>query len=462
MRQTPPINTPVGEAEGGHWFSLPPALRYPAYRYYWMGLVASVTGYQMFRVAQAWYVYELTGSPLWLGFAALANAVPGMFFNLFGGVFADRLNKRLLVMCTQAAAAGIIFTLAVLTLMGIATQWHVMIIAFLAGAVEAFDNPARQAMYPHLIDRKVMTSAVALNSSVWSATRIVGPVIAGFIVDFQGMSTAFFVAGAGFTIMAVVMLFLKVPPIPRGSHGNPVQDLLVGLRFIKGNSIFTFLITMTFFNSFFGMAYVFLIPVFAQENLGLGATEYGALLSASGVGSLLITFILVSKSNLGSKGLMIIGGAFLFGASLIAFGLTSKYIGSYELALAMLFAIGLFTSVVNISIQSALQSLVPDEVRGRVMGFYSMTWSIMPMGGMLAGALASIVVVGAPFAVAIGGSAVAAFALGPALFNRKIRNLDAVMAQIASPSGPPATTVDSTGKDGAEMSSAGADPGPRP
>jgi hypothetical protein len=96
------------------------------------------------------------------------------------------------------------------------------------------------------------------------------------------------------------------------------------------------------------------------------------------------------------------------------------------------------------------------------MGFYSMTWSIMPMGGMLAGALASIVVVGAPFAVAIGGSAVAAFALGPALFNRKIRNLDAVMAQIASPSGPPATTVDSTGKDGAEMSSAGADPGPRP
>ena len=129
--------------------------------------------------------------------------------------------------------------------------------------------------------------------------------------------------------MAVVMLFLKVPPIPRGSHGNPVQDLLVGLRFIKGNSIFTFLITMTFFNSFFGMAYVFLIPVFAQENLGLGATEYGALLSASGVGSLLVTFILVSKSNLGSKGLMIIGGAFLFGASLIAFGLTSKYIGSY-------------------------------------------------------------------------------------------------------------------------------------
>lgn len=407
-------------------------MRYPAYRYYWMGLVASVTGYQMFRVAQAWYVYELTGSPLWLGFAALANAVPGMFFNLFGGVFADRMNKRLLVMSTQAAAAGIIFTLAILTFLGVANEWHVMVIAFLAGAVEAFDNPARQAMYPHLIDRKVMTSAVALNSSVWSGTRIIGPVIAGYIVDFYDMTTAFFVAGAGFTTMALVMLFLKVPPIPRGSHGNPVQDLVEGLQFIKRNSLFTFLITMTFFNSFFGMAYVFLVPVFAQENLGLGAKEYGALLSASGVGSLIVTFLLVSKSNVGFKGPLIIGGAFLFGSSLIAFGLTSQYVGSYELAMAMLFLIGIFTSLVNISIQSALQSLVPDEVRGRVMGFYSMTWSIMPMGGMLAGFLASIVVVGAPFAVVIGGSAVAAFALGPALLNRKVRNLDAILAQTTS------------------------------
>jgi len=397
-----------------------------------MGLVASVTGYQMFRVAQAWYVYELTGSPLWLGFAALANAVPGMFFNLFGGVFADRMNKRLLVMSTQAAAAGIIFTLAILTFLGVANEWHVMVIAFLAGAVEAFDNPARQAMYPHLIDRKVMTSAVALNSSVWSGTRIIGPVIAGYIVDFYDMTTAFFVAGAGFTTMALVMLFLKVPPIPRGSHGNPVQDLVEGLQFIKRNSLFTFLITMTFFNSFFGMAYVFLVPVFAQENLGLGAKEYGALLSASGVGSLIVTFLLVSKSNVGFKGPLIIGGAFLFGSSLIAFGLTSQYVGSYELAMAMLFLIGIFTSLVNISIQSALQSLVPDEVRGRVMGFYSMTWSIMPMGGMLAGFLASIVVVGAPFAVVIGGSAVAAFALGPALLNRKVRNLDAILAQTTS------------------------------
>ncbi|MCH7714191.1 MAG: MFS transporter [Chloroflexi bacterium] len=464
---TPDGNTPVSEPKGGRWPSLPPALRYTAYRYYWLGLVASVTGYQMFRVAQAWYVYELTGSALWLGFAALANAVPGMFFNLFGGVFADRLNKRLLVMATQAAAAAIIFVLAVLALLGVANEWHVMIIAFLAGAVEAFDNPARQAIYPHLIDRRVMMSAVALNSSVWSGTRIIGPVLAGFIVEFRGMETAFFVAGGGFTVMALVMLFLKVPPIPRGSRGNPAQDLLEGLQFIKRNSIFAFLITMTFFNSFFGMSYVFLIPVFAQENLGLGAKEYGTLLSASGVGSLIVTFWLVSRSSIGSKGVLVIGGALLFGISLIAFGLTSRYIGSYQLALAILFFVGISTSVVNISIQSALQTLVPDAVRGRVMGFYSMTWSIMPMGGMLAGALASVgaitilggvIVIGAPFAVVIGGSAVAAFALGPALFNPKIRNLDTVLAQTTSTPGATGPTQEG----GSEPAPARADAGPRP
>jgi len=185
---------------------------------------------------------------------------------------------------------------------------------------------------------------------------------------------------------------------------------------------------MTFFNSFFGMSYVFLIPVFAQEHLGLGPTEYGTLLSASGFGALIITFWLGSRTSTSFRGLFIIGGATLFGMSLIAFGITSRFVGSYQLALVILLLLGVFTSIVNISIQSSLQMLVPDAVRGRVMGFYSMTWSIMPLGGMLAGALATIAVLGAPFAVVIGGSAVAGFALGPALMNRKVRNVSSLLA----------------------------------
>ncbi len=403
--------------------SLPPALQYPAYRLYWLGMLVSVSGFQMFRAAQAWFVYELTGSPLFLGYAAAASAAPGIVFNLFGGVFADKLDKRLLVMATQAANAGLILLLGIMTLLDVVEVWHVLVIVFLSGSVEAFDTPARQAIYPHLIDRRAMMSAVALNSSVWSGNRIVAPAIAGFIIALTNMETSFFVAAFCFSVMAVVMVFLKVPAIPQGGRGNPLQDMFEGLSFIGRNSIFSFLIGMTFFNSFFGMAYVFLMPMFAQDSLGLGAGEYGTLLSAGGVGSLLVTLWLGSRRDTRYKGLLIIGGAVLFGISLIVFGITSKYIGSFELALVILFLMGAVTSTYMISIQSSLQMMVPDRMRGRVMGFYGMTWSIMPMGGLQAGALANIAFIGAPFAVVIGGLAVAAFAIGPALLNGKVRNL---------------------------------------
>ena len=386
-------------------------------------MLVSVSGFQMFRAAQAWFVYELTGSPLFLGYAAAASAAPGIVFNLFGGVFADKLDKRLLVMATQAANAGLILLLGIMTLLDVVEVWHVLVIVFLSGSVEAFDTPARQAIYPHLIDRRAMMSAVALNSSVWSGNRIVAPAIAGFIIALTNMETSFFVAAFCFAVMAVVMVFLKVPAIPQGGRGNPIQDMFEGLSFIGRNSIFSFLIGMTFFNSFFGMAYVFLMPMFAQDSLGLGAGEYGTLLSAGGIGSLLVTLWLGSRRDTRYKGLLIIGGAVLFGISLIVFGVTSRYIGSFELALAILFLMGAVTSTYMISIQSSLQMMVPDRMRGRVMGFYGMTWSIMPLGGLQAGALANIAFIGAPFAVVIGGLAVAAFAVGPALLNGKVRNL---------------------------------------
>ena len=413
------------EPQAGSRFpiSLPPALQYPAYRLYWLGMLVSVSGFQMFRAAQAWLVYELTGSPLFLGYAAAASAAPGIVFNLFGGVFADKLDKRILVMVTQAANAGLISILAILTLLDVVQVWHVLVIVFLSGSVEAFDTPARQAIYPHLIDRRAMMSAVALNSSVWSGNRIIAPAIAGFVIAWTNMETAFFAAACGFGVMAVVMVFLRVPPIAQGGRGNPIQDIVEGLSFIGRNSIFSFLIGMTFFNSLFGMAYIILMPVFALESFGLGPGEYGTLLSVGGIGSLMVTLWLGSRRDTQYKGLLIIGGAVLFGISLIVFGVTSHYIGSYHLALVILFLAGIVTSTYMISIQSSLQMMVPDRMRGRVMGFYGMTWSIMPLGGLQAGALASIGFIGAPFAVAIGGVAVAAFAIGPALLNRKVRNL---------------------------------------
>ena len=200
------------------------------------------------------------------------------------------------------------------------------------------------------------------------------------------------------------------------------------VEFIRRDSVFSFLIGMTFFNSFFGMAYVVLMPVFASDILGQGPGAYGALLSAGGVGSLISTVWLSSSADIRHKGVLLIGGASLFGLTVAAFGLTSKLVGSYPLAMGLMFMAGIFTSAYMISIMSSLQMMVPDRLRGRVMGFYGMTWSIMPLGGMQAGAIATVI--GAPLAIAIGGLAVSSFALGPAMISSKIRNLGQLLLQI--------------------------------
>ena len=392
-----------------------------------LGTLASVSGFQIVRFAQFWLMYELTGSPLALGFVGLAQALPGIVLNLIGGVFADKLDLRRLIMVNQVLTAGLIFLLATLTLLDLIEVWHVLAIAFVAAAVNAFDEPARQTIYPLLIERQALTSAVALNSAIWQSNRIIAPAVAGLIISLAGTPAAFYVAGAGFLTMAVVIYFLQVPRITRDSHGNPAQDMVEGLSFIRKNSLFSFLIGMTFFNSFFGLAYIMLMPVFAVDILKIGPDGQGVLMSVGGAGALLATVWLSSRDTTRAKGWLIIGGAVTFGLSLVAFALTSQYIGSYSLAAALMFAVGLFNSAYNISVQSSLQMMVPDDIRGRVMGLYTMTYSISPLGALQAGALAGLVTT--PIAIAIGGLIVVGFASLSATFNSNVRNLGATLRE---------------------------------
>ena len=227
--------------------------------------------------------------------------------------------------------------------------------------------------------------------------------------------------------MAFAVHRLSVPNLKSDVETDAVRSAIDGFRFIARNRIFSWLIGMSFFNSFFGMSYVILMPVFAVDILDVGAEGQGMLLSAGGVGALASTVWLSSLGNAAAKKPVLVVGATLAGLSIVAFGLTAKFIGSYPLALAMMFVNGIFTAAYMISIMSSLQLMVPDNLRGRVMGFYTLTWSIMPLGGMQAGAIANFI--GAPFAVAIGGLAVSAFALGPGLVNRQISNLGTLVQQ---------------------------------
>ena len=424
-------------------FTLPPALRYPMYRRFWLGSLASVAGFQMLMFAQGWLAYELTGSAAFLGTVWIASSASAILLNLFGGVYADRMDKRAVIIVTQTANAALILLLAVITLFELVQPWHLVAIGFVVGGVNAFDQPARQALYPHLIERKVMMSAVALNSSVWQGTRIAAPALAGIVVAVLNTHAAFFLGAAGFFIMALVMLAVRVPPIETQRGSSAAQDLVEGLRFVKDNSTFSILIGMTFFNSFFGMAYVVLMPIFARDILEVGAAGQGWLLSAGGVGALGVTMWLSSQSDVSKVGAIIVGGATLFGLLIIAFALTSEYMAFYPLAIAIMLLMGLTNSAYMMSIMSSLQTLVPDRMRGRVMGLYGMTYNIMPLGGGLMGQVAARI--GAPFTLALGGLAVVGFALGPALANRRVRNLGSLLQSVDSESGrDPARAVRQT------------------
>jgi len=398
--------------------SMAGALRYPAYRKFFFGQLASVSGYNVLWLAQSWLVYDLTGSKLALGYVGLATGVPAIVFNLVGGVLADRLDQRRLITFTQGSSALLLAILATLTALDVVELWHILVIAFCHGTLSSLEQPARQSIFPHLLDRKELVTAVALNSAIWQGTRVVAPAIGGLIIAGLGTAFALYLVAGGFLFMAFTMATLHVPPIPR-TQGKVMDNMKEGLKFIAGSSVFSFLIAMTFFNSFFGMSYAQLMPVFAEDELGVGATGMGFLLTSSGIGAFLGIFIASGLGSFFQRGSLLISGATLFGGFLAMFALSQWY----PVSLLALFLVGMTNSIYMISIQTSLQTMVPDALRGRVMGVYGMTWSIMPLGAMQAGVVASFL--GAPFAVAMGGIAVAGFAVGIASTNVRIRNLGA-------------------------------------
>tara|TARA_B100001123_G_scaffold159182_1_gene184046 strand:+ start:139 stop:1428 length:1290 start_codon:yes stop_codon:yes gene_type:complete len=410
---------------------LGPAMAYPAYRAYWLGTLASVIGFQMLNFSQFWIMRELTESPLYLGYVGLANAVPAIVLNIFGGVLADKLDRKKLISITQTVNGALILILSGLTFAGVIQAWHVIALAFLAGAINAFDQPARQALYPSLIDRSVMMNAVALNSAIWTGTRIIAPAIAGIIIYLTNTGTSFLISALGFFTMAAIVLSLSIPKDQSDISQSPKKnDLFEGIRFIWKNNIFLILICITFFNSFFGMSYIPMMPVFGVDILEVDADKLGILMGLSGVGALMATMIIGRTGNFKQKGLLIIVGSLLFGISITVFAFTSMQYGNYYVALALLFIVGASSSTYMISIMSSLQMLVPNHMRGRVMGFYGITWSIMYLGGMYVGSLARYIEEdgnGVPIAVAIGGFFVAIFAIGPFFMNRNVRNLGTIL-----------------------------------
>ncbi|MQF48501.1 MFS transporter [SAR202 cluster bacterium AC-647-N09_OGT_505m] len=400
------------------------ALRHRNFRIYWLGFVTSVSGMQMFLVVQAWLVFDLTGSALQLGLVALARALPSVILGLVGGVVADKVDQRRLLIATTAGVAAIYLALGTLTWIGVVQVWHILVSVFLVGGFQAFDQPSRQAIFPNLIDRLDMMSAVALNTTIHPGTRIFAPVVAGLLIDYlgvqrQGAALAIFIVAGTYATFSYMMFKVHLPPIERVHSSSGFQDLKNGISYILASPVFRLLIITSFINAFFGMSHVTLMPVFAHSLLGdASGSAISLLFTAAGIGGLMGAVIGGSLGAMRRKGWLIIGGASMYGGLLIAFAFAPWY----GLALALEWLASICLQVFSVTSQSALHTLVPDEFRGRVMGIWGMTHSVMqPLGGMVAGGAASGVA--ASVVVAIGGGVVSLFGLFGVGRESRIRNI---------------------------------------
>ena len=391
----------------------------------------------MFMVVQAWLVYDLTGSALYLGLAALARAVPSFALGLLGGVVADKVNQRRLLIATTASTAAVYFVLATVTFSGTVQVWHVLMGIFLAGGIQAFDQASRQSIFPNLIDRKHMTSAVALNSTIHPGTRIFAPILAGFLIDNIGVSRegaalVLYLVAAGYVTFSFLMFRVRLSPVRRSSGTSGIQDLVNGMRYILKRPVFRALITTSYVNAFFGMSHITLMPIFAELLGGDASGSAIALLfSAAGIGGLMGTLIVGSMGNIRRTGWLILGGAGGFGVVLVAFAFSPWY----GLSVILEWLSSVCLSIFAVTAQTTLHNQVPDEYRGRIMGIWGMTHTVMqPLGGLAMGVTAGAV--GAVAALAFGGSLTTLFAVFGAGREKQVRDIGQTATEARVSAGP--------------------------
>lgn len=395
------------------------ALKHRNYRLYWFGQLASVLAQNMEAVAQSWLVLELTNSPLLLGLTGLTFTIPTVALTLLGGAIADRADRRRIMILAQAGSAMIFLILTALVILQYVALWHVMVLAFFTGCVRAFDRPSRMALLPQMVPKEDIPNAVAIGGTIWQLNKLVGPAIAGMLIYWVGIGPTYFVCflAAAMAILLWLAIHLEGRPAQSTSRGL-LKDMAEGLSFIRQNEIYWVFIGMTFFNSVFGMSYVIMMPVFARNVLNVGSQGFGFLQSAGGGGALAGVLLAAYLSHFRGKGLQAINGAVIFGVTLILFAMSSWF----PLSLIAAFALGMAGQFYMTTIHAILQMNLPNELRGRVMGIHGLAWELMPIGGLISGAIAEFA--GAPIAVAFGGLMVGGMAFVVAIALPTIRRLE--------------------------------------
>ena len=394
------------------------------YRRFWLGCLAYASAVRLVMIGQGWLVFELSRSPLDLGLLGAAMAVPAILLTWVGGALADRMDRRKLLMAASVVTTAFLGLQALLDLSGVVTVWQVLAIAVALGLIGGLEGPAMQALMPNLVARAHLMSAVAMNAIVWQSTRMVVPALGGVAIAVWGTGALFLAALAGPVSMLAVLLFLDTGPGTR-TRSPAGSAFAEALRFILEHRLFAVLIPLTWTAGFFGSSFLQIMPLFA-DLLEAGGAGFGALLSASGVGSVLGS-LLVGSLNAGRRlGWLMLGSLILACVSLFGFALIAEFAdllpNAFYGALLCIAMTSLFLSIFMVSAMTALQLRVPDSLRGRVMGLHGATFNLMLLGALFTGALASWM--SASAALSVGAFIVMSAAVGVLLTQREVRRLD--------------------------------------
>ncbi len=388
------------------------ALTHRNFRLFFFGQGVSLIGTWMQLVAQGWLVLTLTKSPFFVGLVSGLGSLGVLTFTLYAGVVADRRDKRRMVVTTQSLSMVLALVLATLVWTKVVTVWHVMALATMLGIVNAFDIPTRQSFMVELVGKEDLMNAIALNSSMFNAARVVGPAIAGALIGAVGVATCFFLNGVSYLAVIAGLVAMRLPPFePRPATDTAWLGLREVVAYLRSDRRVETLVVLTAILSVFGFPFLVMMPVFASDVLHVGAAGYGALTAAVGGGAMLGALVIaVNASRIVRRGrLMAFGGA-AFGLLVLSFAGSRSFV----LSLVLLALTGCAMIVNNALTNTMLQTSVPDHLRGRVMGFYSFVFvGLSPLGAFQAGAFAERF--GAPLAVGTGGL-ICALAVGIAVW----------------------------------------------
>ena len=361
------------------------ALRHRNFRLFITGQIVSLIGTWMQNVAQAWLVYRLTHSEMLLGTAWFCTQVPVFAFGSLGGLAADRHSRHRLVVLTQTLSMCQAFGLAALTLTGTVQVWQILVLAAGLGTINAFDMPARQSLIIEMTSKDDLLNAISLNSAVFNCARVVGPAIAGLVVAMVGEGVCFLMNGLSFLAVIGCLLAMRLPKITRTVRDSPWAHLVQGFKYVNANRAVRTTLGMMGAVTISGMPALVLMPFFADEIFHRGSRGLGVLLGGMGVGAVVGTVVLAWKARLSGLPKVILWNALLLGASFCVFAWSNEFYFS----LAIMPLIGYSVMRQLASANTLIQTIIPDEFRGRTMAFYSMTVvGLGPFGSLAAGALA--------------------------------------------------------------------------